>query len=381
MEDIMMCSKCVLDSNNAPDLQLDSHGECNYCKEYEKKYGKVPTTEELENRLSEQLKSIKASAKNTTYDSIMGLSGGVDSSYLAYKAKEWGLNPLLVHFDNGWNSELAVQNIEKIVNYTGFDLYTYVVDWDEFKDLQRSYILAGVLDWEIPTDHGFYACLFNEAYKRKIDSILTGHNYQTEFVLPKAMRWSKMDVDNIIDIHSTYGTRKLKSMPLLPFFKKAYMERVRNFKRFNLLENITYNKDEAKKAIIEDMGWRDYGGKHYESIFTRYYQGYVLIKKFGFDKRRAHLSNLIMSGQMSRDEAIQELANPAYEEGLWREDHEYVAKKLGFTVSELEKILEEKPVSHEVFKSYETGLFRKHERFMKTIAPVTKILKSITGKK
>ena len=377
-KEYLICSSCILDNVNVPNLAVNKDGICNYCVDYNTDYIQNELSHSAkQEKLEEQLKVIKSIAKNNGYDCIMGLSGGVDSSYLAYLAKDWGLNPLLVHFDNGWNSELAVQNIEKIIQYTGFDLFTYVVDWEEFSDLQRSYVLAGVLDWEIPTDHGFYACLFEQAYKKKIDNILTGHNYQTEAILPKNMRWSKLDVANILDIQTKFGNKKLKTFPLLNFFKYTFITKVRDFKRYNLLELIDYNKDEAKEIIINEMGWRDYGGKHYESIFTRFYQGYVLVEKFGIDKRRAHLSNLVLSGQITRDEALMEIEKPAYNQELLLEDKAYVIKKLGFTAAEFENIMKQKPVPHTNFKSYETGLYRKHEKFMQSIKPITKIIKKI----
>jgi N-acetyl sugar amidotransferase len=372
---VQACSNCVLDSQSAPDIVLDDTGVCNYCNNYIQQYVlQAPSNKELQQQFEHQIYIIKKS-KSGKYDCIMGLSGGVDSSYLAFKAKEWGLNPLLVHFDNGWNSELAVQNINSIIDYTGFDLFTYVIDWEEFKDLQRSYIKSGVLDWEIPTDHGFYACLFEQAHKHKIKIILTGHNHQTEAIMPKAMRWSKLDVANIKDIHHKFGSRKLKSFPLLSFYRNIYLNLILKFERINLLESISYNKDEAKELIIREMGWRDYGGKHYESIFTRFYQGHVLLKKYGFDKRAAHLSNLILSKQISRKQALEELASPAYDSYQFAEDFDFVVKKLGFTRNEFEAILEDEPVSHLEYASYEKGLYRKHEKYMKSIKPLTSLIK------
>lgn len=373
-----ICNNCILDKENATDLSLDKDGICQYCRNYNSTYVEnVKPRSILKTELSEQISKIKEASKNGKYDSIMGLSGGVDSSYLAFLAKEWGLNPLLVHFDNGWNSELAVQNIDRIVQYTGFDLYTYVVDWEEFKDLQRSYILSGVLDWEIPTDHGFYSCLFEQAHKNKINTILTGHNHQTEAILPKNMRWSKFDAANILDIHKKFGTTKLKTFPLLNFYRHNYLLKIGNFKRNNLLEFVDYNKEDAKSTIIQKMGWKDYGGKHYESIFTRFYQGYVLKEKFGIDKRRAHLSNLILSGQLTRDQALVEIATPSYSKDLLLEDKEYVLKKLGFKTDEFERIMKETPVSHTTYKSYETGLYLKHEKFMQSVKPITKVLRKL----
>lgn len=376
--DLITCTNCVLDNHDDPGIQFDSQGVCNYCRGYYSKYVENAISEkEREAACNRMVDQIKIDGLGKKYDAIMGLSGGVDSSYLAYKAKELGLNPLIVHFDNGWNSELAVENIENIIKHTGFDLYTYVVNWEEFRDLQLSYIKAGVLDWEIPSDHGFFACLYKQAAKNGIPYILTGHNHQTEAILPKTMRWSKMDVANIIDIHKKYGTVQLKTFPLMGFFEYSKYQILSKIKRINLLELMEYDKNEAKKIITNVFGWRDYGGKHYESIFTRFYQGYVLKQKFGFDKRKAHLSNLICSGQITRDQALEELSKPSYSEDQLRQDKEFVLKKLRLSESEFDKIMNSEPVSHTKFKSYETGLYVQHIRVMGIIKPFTKLVKKI----
>lgn len=378
MRPYQQCSHCILDTKDDHNITFDPKGVCVYCNNYFEKYLKNPLTElDKELILNQYLQKIKQASIGKKYDSIMGLSGGVDSSYLAYKAKEFKLNPLLVHFDNGWNSELAVKNIESIINKTGFDLYTYVVDWEEFKDLQLAYIKASVLDWEIPSDHGFYALLFNQAYKYNIRYILTGHNHQTEAILPKTMRWSKLDVANIIDIYKKYGTGKLKTFPMLGFYKNFYFGMVKKLERVNLLEYIPYNKDDAKELIKKEFGWRDYGGKHYESIFTRFYQGYVLTEKFGYDKRKAHLSNLICSGQITREKALEELEKPAYNSEQLAEDTTYVIKKLGLTAEEFEKYMKMPIRSHLEFKSYEMGIYRQHEKFMELIKPLSNLLKKV----
>jgi len=372
------CTNCILDTKDDPSITFDKDGVCNYCINYKDKYVKHALTDaEKSQKLKSLLSEIKEAAKGRKYDCIMGLSGGVDSSYLCLLAKQLGLNPLLVHFDNGWNSELAVKNIEGIIHKTGFDLFTYVVDWEEFKDLQLAYIKAGVLDWEIPTDHGFYACLYEQAYKHGIKYILTGHNYQTEAILPNTMRWSKMDVANIKDIYARYGTRKLKTFPLLGFFKFSWYGFITKLKRVNILELVHYNKDEAKEQIKKEFGWRDYGGKHYESIFTRFYQGYVLKEKFGFDKRKAHLSNLILSDQITRDEALTEIAKPSYDEQLLKDDFDYVAKKFDMSPEAFRKLLAQPNKSHLDYRSYETGLYVRHVKFMKAIKPFTVLIKKV----
>lgn len=378
MKEYQQCTHCILDTNDDPDIKFDERGVCNYCNNYKRTYvDNALTPAQREKELRRTIAAIKEAGKGKKYDSIMGLSGGVDSSYLAFLAKQWGLRPLIVHFDNGWNSELAVQNIEGIMKKTGFDLYTYVVDWEEFRDLQLAYIKASVLDWEIPTDHGFIAMLHKQANKYGIQHILTGHNHQTEAILPKTMRWSKMDTANIIDIHKNFGTRKLRTFPMMNFFEYIYIQKMRKIARVNLLELVEYNKTEAKRVIQEQFGWRDYGGKHYESIFTRFYQGYVLKEKFGYDKRKAHLSNLICSGQITRQQALEEIARPAYPREQFLEDKEYVIKKLELTEQEFDRIMAEPPRPHLYYKSYETGLYRKHENFMKTIKPVTNLYKKI----
>lgn len=374
-----VCKHCILNSKKDPNITFDDRGVCNYCNSYNESYGNRSVDPEFsENKLNELLDLIKKDGINKKYDCIMGLSGGVDSTYLAFKAKEWGLKPLLVHFDNGWNSELAVKNIENIVTKTGFDLYTYVVDWEEFRDLQLSYIKASVVDWEIPTDHGFFAMLHKTAYKNQIKYILTGHNYQTESIMPKYMRWSKMDVANIKDIHKTFGTKPLKTFPLLNFFEYTYYLKIKKMERINCLEYINYNKVEAKKVIIDNFDWKDYGGKHYESIFTRFYQGYALVEKFGIDKREAHLSNLICSHQMSRDEALVEIAKPPYSDAkLLQEDKIFVLKKLGLSESEFDHILKEPARSHLEYKSYETGLYPRHIAFMKKLYQIRKFFRLV----
>jgi N-acetyl sugar amidotransferase len=372
------CTHCILDTHDDPNIKFDKNGVCNYCNSYHELYVKnAISPSDKEKLLTETLHKIKKAGQGKPFDSIMGLSGGVDSSYLALKAKEFGLRPLIVHFDNGWNTELAVKNIEGIINKTGFELFTYVVDWEEFRDLQIAYIKAGVLDWEIPTDHGFFATLYKQANKKGIKHILTGHNHQTEAIMPKPMRWSKMDVANIIDIHDQFGSTPLKTFPMMGFYEYTYYQKIKKYQRINLLEMVEYNKDEAKEIIKKEFGWRDYGGKHYESIFTRFYQGYVLKEKFGFDKRKAHLSNLVCSGQITRDEALAQFAKPAYDPAQLAEDKEYVLKKLGMSISEFDAIMRTPPRSHKEFESYETGLYLRHIKFMKAIQPATRILKKL----
>ena len=378
---IVTCKRCILDTHDDPNIYFDNEGICNHCRGYEAVAKKYDLTEEQrDKKLAEIVQKLKTSGKGKKYDCILGVSGGVDSTYLAYKVKQFGLRPLIVHFDNGWNSELAVKNIENILNKLNFDLFTYVVDWDEFNDLQMSYIKASVIDWEIPTDHGFMAMLFDQANKHNIEYILSGHNIVTEAILPKSMRWSKLDVANIKDIHKTFGKVKLKTFPLLGFFKHLYYLKVKKIKMISPLNYMEYNKKEVKEFIQKELGWRDYGGKHYESIFTRFYQGYVLPEKFKVDKRKAHLATLINSGQMTREEALEEIKTPPYDPEQLKIDKEYVIKKFNITAEEFEKYMKLPIRSHLEFESYETGMYRKHERFFKFISPITKLIKTVIGK-
>ncbi len=358
MSNIIQCTRCILDQQDDPSIQFNDHGVCNYCLKYEEDYVKnALSPSEKAEELKRNIQQIKDSKKGAKYDAILGLSGGIDSSYLAMKAKDFGLNCLLVHFDNGWNSELAVMNIESISKYTGFDLHTYVVDWNEYKELQVAYIKSGVIDWEVPTDHGFYACLFNTAAKYKITSVLAGFNHQSEAILPSNWNWRKNDLANLKDIFKKYGKGQLKTFPQLSFWKKLYYDKVNKSIMFPLLEYMEYNVEDAKKEIIEKMKWRDYGGKHFESIFTRFYQGYILPQKFGVDKRKGHFSSLICSGQLTRQEALEMIKKPSYDSNLMEEDKIYFMKKLGFSVDEFNTIMLSKPVLHTDFATYEKNLY------------------------
>ena len=355
---ITYCNKCVLDSQEVPDLKLDDTGVCRYCKGYEKEFIENPLTQsEKEEKVSQALKSIKKDAGE--YDCILGLSGGVDSSYLAYLAKKWGLKVLLVHMDNGWNSELAVDNINRIVDFTGFDLHTEVLEWEQFKDLQLAYIKASVLDWEVPTDHIIRSTLYKLAIKKKCKHILSGTNQQTEFILPHSMRYNKADTANMLDIHKQFGTKSIGKLNIMSPLKVSRIIKRYKIQNHPLLNWVAYNKDEAKQTIMSEMGWRDYGGKHYESIFTRFYQGYVLLNKFTVDKRKAHLASLINSGQISREDALEELKKPSYpNEAMLAEDFEYVAKKFDMTVEQFKQVLAKEPVPHVHFKQYDGKMLK-----------------------
>jgi len=362
-KDYQICTKTVMDTSD-PLISFDEDGVSNYVNSYndwEKniKLNDSDSKVELERIINVMLEE----GKGKEYDCIMGLSGGVDSSYLAYKAvKEWGLRPLIVHVDAGWNSELAVNNIENIVNFLGIDLHTLVVDWDVMKDLQRSFFKASVPNCDIPQDHSFIAGLYSEAKKYKIKHILNGGNMSTESILPIAWGHDAADLVHIKDIHKKFGERSLRKFPTIKFLQRAIMNPyVYKYIVHRPLEFIDYKKDKAKDLLINKMGWRDYGGKHYESVFTKFFQAHYLPKKFGFDKRRAHLSSLIVSGQMTREEAVNELNSPLYDLTELIQDTKFFTKKLGFSDMEWQDIMLDKPLLHSYYKTdQKPALIRKY---------------------
>ncbi|MEP7318343.1 MAG: N-acetyl sugar amidotransferase [Panacibacter sp.] len=371
------CTLSVMDTIADSDITFDEKGICNYYYEYlEVEKAQVFKGEEGKIRLDAIANKIKQDGKGKKYDCILGLSGGIDSTYLALLAKQLNLNPLLVHFDYGWNSEIAVNNIEKAVKILGFDLYTHVMDWTEFKDILRSYFKASVLDLDVPADHMIFGSLYKTANKYKIKYLLSGNNIQTEFTLPRTWNYNKFDIVNLKNIHNKFGAEKLKYFPSLGVWQHAYYNLVKNIQSAQLLNFMDYNKSKIKNLISSELEWRDYGGKHHESVFTRFYQGYILPNKFGIDKRKAHLSNLIFSGQITKECAVDELKNPPYDIHLQKEDNEYIAKKLGFSDDEFKSLLEQANRMHEEFgtdKSQRELYFKS----MKFIKPFTRIIKRI----
>lgn len=349
------CSISVLDTISDPDITFNQDGICNYYFDYKAAEENVVFhDEEGLRRLELDMDLIRDSNKGSKYDCILGLSGGVDSTFLCLLAKEYGLNPLVVHCDNGWNSELAQHNIEQTVKKLGFDLYTHVLDWPSFREMQRAYIKSSVVDIEVLTDHAFMAVLYEQARKWKIKFVLAGMNIVTEQVLPPYWIYSKGDDVNIKDIvrkNSSDGEKLLNKFPFLDYSTKKYCTDILKLRVFTPLNYIHYNYNEVKIRIINELGWRDYGGKHYESIWTRFYQGYILPRKFKIDKRKAHLSNLIFSGQITKTEALKSLQTSPYpSEAMLMDDYEFVLKKLGFDHQEFQKLMDKPRKEHTDYK-------------------------------
>lgn len=370
------CTRCVLDTTSKT-ISFDEQGVCNYCHEAEKQLNKFIRIDPAirKKNLDEIVAKIKKAGKGKKYDCILGLSGGVDSTYTALLAKELGLRPMAVHFDNGWNSELAVKNIENIISKLNLDLHTYVIDWEEFKDIQLAYIKASVVDIEMPTDQLIFAALNKLAHKHGIKCILSGYNIVTEFGMPHDWVWrQKQDQTNLLNIYAKFGSgKKLATMPRFDFYKRFFYQQICGIGTESLLNYVDYNKKAVKERISQELGWKDYGGKHYESVFTRFYQGYILPKKFNIDKRKAHLSALIWSGQITRQEALGELQGEPYDVKLQEEDKEFVIKKFGLTRQEFEAIMAMPRREHAEY-GLESANASAHNFYAKLLSPVVYFL-------
>jgi N-acetyl sugar amidotransferase len=352
MNTVLECKNCLLNSSDTPVFSLDDQGICNYCNYYESANARLGSKADKQKWIDTKVAQMKRDGKGKAYDCILGVSGGTDSSYMAYWAKEQGLRPLVAHFDNGWNSELATKNIENICSKLGFELQTIVINWPEFKALQLAYLKAGVIDIEALTDHAIYATITKIARQHRIKYTLSGFNYATEAVMPKGWVFDKGDWENIKDIYNKYGAgMPIKTFPHVSFWKKLYYHWFLKLETIQVLNYIPYSKQMAKDIITKELEWKDYGGKHFESVFTKFYQIYILPKKFGVDKRKAHLSNLICSGQMTKAQALQELALPLYETSEMASEKAYILKKLDLTESSFDAMMSEKPRLHQLFKT------------------------------
>lgn len=369
------CAISVMDTIADPAISFNEDGVSNYYFEFKKaKEHNVYGGENGRKKLEGIVQQIKSKGKNKKYDCITGVSGGVDSTYVALKAKELGLRPLIVHFDNGWNSETANKNIENIILHTGFDLYTLVVDWNEFRDLQRAYFRANVVDIEALTDHAIICTLYKLAQEYKIGYILSGANIVTEQILPRHWIWGKTDGRNIQSIHKKFGEVKLKSFPSYSAFQFEIMKKRKGIQTIPILDYLDYKKEQAKIEIQERLAWKDYGGKHFESVFTRFYQGYILPVKFGIDKRKAHLSTLVFDGQLTKEEALDQLKLPIYDHRLMAEDYEFVRKKLGFSESEFDNYFNAPRVEHSAFDHDKLNIWENYP-MLKAIKPLWKLVK------
>lgn len=349
-----ICTRCVMDTTDQH-IEFDSGGVCNHCIRFESELAKRWHPNDFgRQQLSRIIDKIKEDGKRKEYDCIIGLSGGVDSSYLALAIKDYGLRPLVVHVDAGWNSELAVHNIEQIVKYCEFDLHTHVMDWGEIKDLQLAYLKAGVANQDVVQDHAFFASLYHFATKNKIKYVISGGNIATESVEPFSWEHSAMDSRNLVAIHKKFGSGKVRNFKTISFFDYYfYYPLIKGLTVVRPLNFIPYSKELSIKVLKEKVGYKEYGRKHGESRFTKFFQNHYLPKKFNIDKRRSHLSSLILAKQLTRVEALAELEKPLYDQIELAEDKAYIAKKLGISIQQLESYIDEPSRHYSEFDNWD----------------------------
>ena len=369
-ETFQVCTRCVIDSH-AADIVFDSAGQCNYCTAMLEKMATYQPTDPkvLEAKLGAFAGKVRAAGQGKRYDCIVGVSGGADSAYALYLAKQHGLRPLAVHMDNGWNSELAVNNIENLVRELGVDLYTHVVEWREYRALQQAFFDADVIDIELLYDNAMLAVNYALAARYGVKYMLSGSNTTTEGVrMPRNYNWNKFDRKNILDIARRSGV-KIRSLPTIGVKRFVWHRLLRGTQWVPFLDYIDYNKERCIDVLVKKIGYRPYPYKHYESIFTRFYQGYLLPMKFGIDKRRLHFSSLICSGQMSREQAMELLVHSPYSDpDDLQVDIEYFLKKMGWSEQDLTAYLARPERSHDDFAS-EVSLYTKLLELQKRFLP------------
>jgi N-acetyl sugar amidotransferase len=353
-----------------PDIEFDDHGICSHCRKVEKALECYPhnlSSEDKKKELDRMVKKIKKAGKYSAYDCIIGVSGGVDSTYVAYLVKKMGLRPLAIHLDNGWNSELATHNIEKICKKLAIDLYTHVLNWEEFRDLQLSFLKASTPDSEIPTDHAIQGLFYRLAARHRVKYMIIGCNFKSESILPAAWSHGHFDWKYIASIHKKFAKIPLRTFPDLRYSKWFYFKIIRGIRFFTLLDYIDYKKSEAMALLEKELDWQYYGGKHHESLYTKFFQAYILPVKFGYDKRKAHLSSLINSGQLSRKQALAEMDNELYPPEELARDRLFVIKKLGLTDIDFENIMILPKKSFWDYPSYEKSWY---DRWLKKSARI-----------
>lgn len=350
-----VCTRCVMDEGT-PGISFDAQGVCNYCTEFLSRSGQLlqASPEERAVKCNALVEQVKLAGRGKRYDCIVGLSGGVDSSWTLAATIDLGLRPLAVHMDNGWNSELAQHNIEQLVKRLGVDLYTHVIDWPEYRKLMQAFFDADVVDVELLYDNAMGAVNFRQASAHGIKHILSGVNQSTEGMrMPEGWNWFKYDRRNILQIWRRFGEgTRLRTFPALGSVQYLYYNYARGIRWIPFLDFIEYDKPKALAVLQERFGYKPYPYKHYESVFTRFYQGYILPRKFGIDKRRLHHATLVVTGQMSREAALADLEQIPYasEEAL-QQDLAYFLKKMGWTAQQLNDYIARPPKPHDAYPS------------------------------
>jgi N-acetyl sugar amidotransferase len=352
-----ICTRCIMDTSD-PEITFDGDGVCSHCHEYERRVVEAVFPPLLGHQmLAAKVEQIKREGRRRPYDCILGLSGGVDSTYVAYLTKQLGLRPLALHLDNGWDSDIAVRNIHNIVRKLDIDLETHVLDWEEFRSLQVAFLRASTPDSEIPTDHAIVASLFEAAARHRVRWIMNGANVVTELMVPPTWSHGHYDWGYIQAVNDRFGTQPLRSFPHFGVLRQHYWQQLRRIQDLFILNYVEYDKPRAMEILKRELDWKPYGAKHYENVYTKFYQGYILPQKFGFDKRRPHLSCLILDGKISREEALAEMEHPAIDAEELRRDRVFAAKKLGLTEAEFDEIMELPRKTFWDYPSYERDLY------------------------
>ncbi len=349
MKEKKECTKCLYNSENYPSIKLNNDGVCDLCELNSQLIYKTKFKQNKE-AVDSFIHELKSNRRHK-YDCIIGVSGGLDSSYLVHLSKQWGLCPLLVHIDGGWNSESSVQNIKNLIASTNFDFYSEILPWEEIRDVQKAFIEANVLDIDLPFDNAMMSYLYRTAAKFKIRFILNGYSNETEGIMPESYTHYKLDKKNIIDIHKKFGKQKLKSLKFIGTFDYLYFEKIKKINFYQPLDFVSYKKKEVKLILQSEYNWKDYGEKHFENVFTRFYQAFILPKKFGVDKRISHLSVLICSNQITRNDALKYLSENQIDENQILIDLHFFIKKLGLSKIYFDDYIQKKAVSHREFKS------------------------------
>lgn len=367
-----ICTKTIMDTSD-PSITFDANGVCNYWHEYQEFVANLnhkigPSKEKKLNSLVSKLKKV-----NNKYNCLIGISGGIDSTFVALKAKELGLNPLAVHFDGGWDNEYGAHNMKVIERSLNLDIYNLKVNFDEIRDLLVAYLKASVIDIGIYADHAIHATMYNLAMKHNIKTVLIGSNYLTEFIAPKPWVYNKFDLVNLNHIHKKFGRMKrLPTYPTYGFWKQVWFQGFYGLEVINFMNYLDFNTNKVEETLRKELDWKPYPRKHGESLFTVFYQNYILPRKFGIDKRKMHLSSQILSGEITREAAIEEMKKPLYTEEQLNHDKTIVLNKLQLTEDEFESIMNLPIRSH---KDYRTDSFLR-KNYMKTLK-LTKPLRRI----
>lgn len=360
------CKRCVMDTTD-PQIVFDKRGYCNHCTNFLNKKSQLLYQKNISDKILEAIvQKIKNAGSNKKYDCVLGISGGTDSCYTALMCKNLGLRTLLVHLDNGWNTDTSVKNIEAVSKNLGFDCINYVLGWEEFKNLQLSFLKASVPEAETPTDIAILGVLHSMAAKYNVRYIMMGCNYATEGILPRSWHYDARDKKYLVSIQKKFGNKSLKTFPFFDYLQETYYKLIKRIKTIYLLNYIPYNKQTAIKEL-EKLGWKNYGQKHHESFYTRFIQSYVLYKKFNIDYRKAFLSTKICTEKITREEALQLLSEKPYDETKLQEDIQYVSQKLEISADKFNEIMKLPPKS---FKDYPNNrrkleLIYKVYRFLK----------------